>query len=64
MPAPFLITADAGLEPEDPKYKLVAYTSYLAILYSLPINGIMIYKIKDTPFELPLIWNLIYTLVI
>jgi len=57
---PFLITADAGLEKEDPKYKLVAYSSYLAILYSLPIHGIMIYKIKDIPLELPLIWNLIY----
>ena len=57
---PFLITSDAGLEPEDPMYKLVAYTSYLAILYSLPNNGTMIYKIKDIPLELPLIWNLIY----
>ena len=57
---PFLITSDAGLEPEDPMYKLVAYTSYLAILYSLPSNGTMIYKIKDIPLELPLIWNLIY----
>ena len=57
---PFLITSDAGLEPEDPMYKLVAYTSYLAILYSLPLNGTMIYKIKDIPLELPLIWNLIY----
>ena len=46
---PFLITSDAGLEPEDPMYKLVAYTSYLAILYSLPIHGTMIYKIKDIP---------------
>ena len=43
---PFLITSDAGLEPEDPMYKLVAYTSYLAILYSLPLHGTMIYKIK------------------
>ncbi len=58
--SPFLITSDAGLEPEDPMYKLVAYTSYLAILYSLPNNGTMIYKIKDIPLELPLIWNLIY----
>ena len=57
---PFLITADAGLEPEDPKYKLVAYSSYVAILYSLPIHGMMVYKIKDIPLELPLIWNLIY----
>jgi hypothetical protein len=57
---PFLITADAGLEPEDPKYKMVAYSSYVAILYTLPIHGTMIYKIKDTPLDLPLIWNLIY----
>ena len=57
---PFLITSDAGLEQEDPKYKLVAYSSYIAILYSLPLNGIMVYKIKDLPLEIPLIWNLIY----
>jgi len=57
---PFLITADAGLEPKDPKYKLVAYSSYVAILYSLPIHGTMIYKIRDLPLDLPLIWNLIY----
>jgi hypothetical protein len=57
---PFLITADAGLEPKDPKYKLVAYSSYVAILYSLPMNGTMVYKIKDLPLDLPLIWNLIY----
>ena len=57
---PLLMTSDAGLEPEDPKYKLVAYASYVAILYTLPRNGIMIYKIKDSPLDLPLIWNLIY----
>ena len=60
MNIPFLITSDAGLEPEDPKYPLVAYSSYLAILYSIPINGIMVYKIKDTPLDIPLIWNLIF----
>ena len=60
MNIPFLITSDAGLEPEDPKYPLVAYSSYLAILYSIPINGTMVYKLKDTPLEIPLIWNLIY----
>jgi len=57
---PFLITSDAGLEPGEPKYKLVAYASYVAILNSLPLRGTMVYKIKDTPLDLPLIWNLIY----
>jgi hypothetical protein len=54
-----LITSDCGLEWGNPKYKLVAFASYVAILDILPLNGTMVYKILS-PIDLPLIWNLIY----
>ena len=54
-----LMTSDCGLPWGDPKYYQVAYASYVSILYSLPINGTMLYKILS-PIDVPLIWNLIY----
>jgi hypothetical protein len=54
-----LMTSDCGLKMGDPKYYQVAYASYVSILYSLPINGTLLYKIL-TPIDVPLIWNLIY----
>ena len=54
-----LMTSDCGLKMGDPKYYQVAYASYVSILYSLPINGTLLYKIL-TPIDIPLIWNLIY----
>ena len=56
---PSLITSDCGLEWGNPKYYHVAYASYVAILYSLPKDATMIYKILS-PIDVPLIWNLIY----
>ena len=56
---PSLITSDCGLEWGNPKYYQVAYASYVAILYSLPKDATMIYKILS-PIDVPLIWNLIY----
>jgi hypothetical protein len=54
-----LMTSDCGLPWGDPKYYQVAYASYVSILYSLPQNGTMLYKILS-PIDIPLIWNLIY----
>ena len=54
-----LMTSDCGLPMGDPKYHQVAYASYVSILYSLPINGTLLYKILS-PIDTPLIWNLIY----
>jgi len=54
-----LMTSDAGLPMGDPKYYQVAYASYVSILYSLPQNGTLLYKILS-PIDIPLIWNLIY----
>ena len=54
-----LMTSDCGLPMGDPKYELVAFASYVAILAILPKGGAMVYKILS-PIDLPLIWNLIY----
>ena len=54
-----LMTSANGLPMNNPKYAKVAYASYVSILYSLPINGSMLYKIHS-PIDIPLIWNLIY----
>jgi hypothetical protein len=54
-----LMTSDCGLPWGDSKYYQVAYASYVSILYSLPQNGTMLYKILS-PIDIPLIWNLIY----
>jgi hypothetical protein len=54
-----LMTSDCGLPMGNPKYELVAFASYVAILAILPQGGTMIYKILS-PIDLPLIWNLIY----
>ena len=54
-----LMTSDCGLPMGDPKYYQVAYASYVSILYSLPHNGTLLYKIHN-PIDTPLIWNLIY----
>ena len=54
-----LMTSDCGLPWGDPKYYQVAYASYVSLLYSLPKNGTMLYKILS-PIDIPLIWNLIY----
>ena len=54
-----LMTSDNGVSMNNPKYAKVAYASYVSILYSLPINGSMLYKILS-PIDIPLIWNLIY----
>ena len=54
-----LMTSDCGLPWGDPKYYQVAYASYVSILYSLPKNGTLLYKILS-PIDIPLIWNLIY----
>ena len=54
-----LMTSDCGLPMGDNKYYQVAYASYVSILYSLPINGTLLYKILS-PIDIPLIWNLIY----
>lgn len=54
-----LMTSDCGLPWGNPKYELVAFASYVAILAILPKGGTMVYKILS-PIDLPLIWNLIY----
>jgi hypothetical protein len=54
-----LMTSDCGLEWGNPKYELVAFASYVAILNMLPRGGTMLYKILS-PIDIPLIWNLIY----
>ena len=54
-----LMTSDCGLPMGDTKYYQVAYASYVSILYSLPQNGTLLYKILS-PIDVPLIWNLIY----
>lgn len=54
-----LITSDCGLEWGNPKYELVAFASYVAILNGLSKGGTMVYKILS-PIDLPLLWNLIY----
>ena len=54
-----LMTSDCGLPWGDPKYYQVAYASYVSLLYSLPHNGTLLYKILS-PIDIPLIWNLIY----
>jgi len=54
-----LMTSDCGLEWGNPKYELVAFASYVAILNILPVGGTMLYKIMS-PIDLPLLWNLIY----
>jgi hypothetical protein len=54
-----LMTSDCGLAWGDPKYELVAFASYVAILAILPRGGTMVYKILS-PIDLPLVWNLIY----
>ena len=54
-----LMTSDCGLPWGDSKYYQVAYASYVSLLYSLPQNGTMLYKILS-PIDVPLIWNLIY----
>jgi hypothetical protein len=53
------MTSYCGLPWGDPKYYQVAYASYVSLLYSLPQNGTMLYKILS-PIDVPLIWNLIY----
>lgn len=54
-----LMTSDCGLPMGDTKYYQVAYASYVSILYSLPQNGTLLYKVLS-PIDVPLIWNLIY----
>jgi len=54
-----LMTSDCGLPWGDPKYLQVAYASYVSLLYSLPKNGTLLYKILS-PIDTPLLWNLIY----
>ncbi|NBP59173.1 hypothetical protein EBU71_22000, partial [bacterium] len=54
-----LMTSDCGLPMGNPKYELVAFASYVAILAILPRGGTMVYKILS-PIDLPLLWNLIY----
>jgi len=54
-----LMISDYILPMTDPNYYKVAYASYVAILYSLPLNGTLLYKIIY-PIDIPLIWNLIY----
>ena len=54
-----LMTSDNILPQNDPKALQVAYASYVAILYALPINGTLLYKILS-PIDIPLMWNLIY----
>ena len=54
-----LMTSDCGLPMGNPKYELVAFASYVALLAILPRGGTMVYKILS-PIDLPLIWNLIY----
>ena len=54
-----LMTSDCGLPWGNPKYYHLAYASYVSILYSLPQNGTLLYKIMS-PINIPLIWNLIY----
>jgi hypothetical protein len=54
-----LMTSDCGLPMGNPKYELVAFASYVALLAILPRGGAMVYKILS-PIDLPLIWNLIY----
>ena len=54
-----LMTSDCGLPMGDTKYLQVAYASYVSLLYSLPKNGTLLYKILS-PIDIPLMWNLIY----
>jgi cap2 methyltransferase len=54
-----LMTSDCGLPMGDTKYYQVAYASYVSLLYSLPQNGTLLYKVLS-PIDVPLIWNLIY----
>lgn len=54
-----LMTSDCGLPMGDTKYYQVAYASYVSLLYSLPKNGTLLYKVLS-PIDMPLIWNLIY----
>jgi len=54
-----LMTSDCGLPMGNPKYELVAFASYVAMLAILPRGGTIVYKILS-PIDLPLIWNLIY----
>ena len=54
-----LMTSDCGLPMGDNKYLQVAYASYVSLLYSLPKNGTLLYKILS-PIDTPLLWNLIY----
>ena len=54
-----LMTSDCGLPMGDTKYLQVAYASYVSLLYSLPKNGTLLYKILS-PIDTPLLWNLIY----
>ena len=42
-----LMTSDCGLPWGDPKYLQVAYASYVSLLYSLPKNGTLLYKILN-----------------
>ena len=54
-----LMTSDCGLPMGDPKFFHVEFASYVSILYSLPLNGTLLYKILS-PIDIPLLWNLIY----
>jgi len=54
-----LMTSDCGLPMGDPKFLHVEFASYVSILYSLPLNGTLLYKILS-PIDVPLLWNLIY----
>jgi cap2 methyltransferase len=54
-----LMTSDAGISMKTDGYEKLAFASLLAILYILPVNGTMVYKIL-TPIDEPLILNLVY----
>jgi TPR repeat protein len=54
-----LMISDYKINMNEPNYYHVAYASYVAILYALPLNGTLLYKII-CPIDIPLIWNLIY----
>lgn len=54
-----LITSDCGLDMKTPGLTKVEFSSLVAILYLLPINGNFVYKIL-TPIEDGFLLNLIY----
>lgn len=53
------ITSDCGLEMFHPLYHRVVYSSIVAILYLLPKDANMVFKLMS-PVDSPIVWNAIY----